>query len=73
MDSEEDFQHGSSGNGDGGVIAGKFPSDLSGGIIPPPPTPAWAFVTDDDDAAPSPQDIDLEAVQSLLSTASKAA
>ncbi len=38
MDSKEDFEHGSSGNGVGGVITGEFPSDLLEleGIIPPP-------------------------------------
>ncbi len=72
MDSK-DFERGSSGDGADGVIAGKFPSDLSEleGIIPPPPPPAWALMADDD-AALSPQDNDPEAVQPPTFAASKA-
>ena len=73
MDSKEDFKRGRSGDGAGGVIAGEFPSDLSEleGIIPPPPLPTWAFVTDDDDDPP-PDIVDPEAVQPPSSSASEA-
>ena len=72
MDSK-DFERGSSGDGAGGVITGEFPSDFSEleGIIPPPPPPAWALMADDD-AAPSPQDNDPEAVQPPAFAASEA-
>ena len=36
MDSKEDFERGSSGDGAGGVVTGEFPSDLLEGSIPPP-------------------------------------
>ncbi len=73
MDTKEDFERGSSGDGAGGVIAGEFPSGLSEGIIPPPPPPAWAFVTDDDDDPPPGIVVDPEAVQLPSSSASEAA
>jgi hypothetical protein len=50
------------------VIAGKFLSDLSEGIIPPPPTQARAYGMDSK-AAPSPPDnVDLDATSPPAST-----
>ena len=72
MDSKEDAERGSSGDGACSLIASEFSSDSSEGITPPPPTPAWAFVTDDD-ATPPPRDIDPEAVHPQASVAPEAA
>ena len=72
MDSKEDAERGSSGDGACSLIASEFSSDSSEGIPPPPPTPAWAFVTDDD-ATPPPRDIDPEAVHPQASVAPEAA
>ena len=72
MDSKEDAERGSSGDGTCSLIASEFSSDSSEGITPPPLTPAWAFVTDDD-ATPPPRDIDPEAVHPQASVAPEAA
>jgi hypothetical protein len=62
MDSKEDFERGSSGDGAGAVvIAGEFPSDLSEGIIAPPPPRAWAYRTDGDAAKSPPDNVDQDA------------